>query len=334
MMTYKSEDIKKMNSIELLKKLYQLNNATMAELVAQTSFSQSSVRSILKSLENKGILTLQNVDQSSGGRCPGRYTFSKEHFQILSVFVDEGTVDLKLKDILDNTIFHKHIVCSLNEELENIIITITEKYVVNCISIASSGVIQDECFYTDHGEYMTKHEIALNLKKRTTIPIIIENDVNSMMMSIKAKQSCNNLAYIYMSETGIGSAYYVEGNIIKGHQSFSGELGLLPYQNQTINEVIASKPAKDVLEDMFVLILVAVAVTIDPEKIIIAMKKDNNLSLTKIKEGVSKSLSKRYLINLEKSTNPLEDGLDGLHYLGILKLFDLYTDYNREKRNG
>ena len=85
---------------------------------------------------------------------------------------------------------------------------------------------------------------------------------------------------------------------------------------------------------MFVLILVAVAVTIDPEKIIIAMKKDNNLSLTKIKEGVSKSLSKRYLINLEKSTNPLEDGLDGLHYLGILKLFDLYTDYNREKRNG
>ena len=109
-----------MNSIELLKNLYQLNNATMAELVAQTSFSQSSVRSILKSLENKGILTLQNVDQSSGGRCPGRYTFSKEHFQILSVFVDEGTVDLKLKDILDNTIFHKHIVCSLNEELENI----------------------------------------------------------------------------------------------------------------------------------------------------------------------------------------------------------------------
>ena len=67
MMTYKSEDIKKMNSIELLKNLYQLNNATMAELVAQTSFSQSSVRSILKSLENKGILTLQNVDQSSGG---------------------------------------------------------------------------------------------------------------------------------------------------------------------------------------------------------------------------------------------------------------------------
>ena len=49
-----------------------------------------------KSLENKGILTLQNVDQSSGGRCPGRYTFSKEHFQILSVFVDEGTVDLML----------------------------------------------------------------------------------------------------------------------------------------------------------------------------------------------------------------------------------------------
>lgn len=65
-MTYKSEDIKKMNSMSLLKELNILKNATMSELVNITHFSQSSVRS---------ILSLQKIDQSSGGRCSSIYIF-------------------------------------------------------------------------------------------------------------------------------------------------------------------------------------------------------------------------------------------------------------------
>ena len=51
-----------------------------------------------------------------------RYTFSKSYFQILSVFVDEGTVDIRVKDILNDILFHKHIVCDLNDKLENMIV--------------------------------------------------------------------------------------------------------------------------------------------------------------------------------------------------------------------
>lgn len=243
-MTYKSEDIKKMNSMSLLKELNILKNATMSELVNITHFSQSSVRSILRDLESKGILSLQKIDQSSGGRCPARYTFSKSYFQILSVFVDEGTVDIRVKDILNDILFHKHIVCDLNDKLENMIVDYVKKYSINCVCIASSGVIQDECFYTDHGEYMQRIEIALNLKKKLNIPVIIENDVKCMMMGIQSKENYDNLAYIYMSHTGVGSAYYLHNQIIQGNQSFSGELGLLPYQHQTINEMIASHPKK------------------------------------------------------------------------------------------
>ncbi|WP_296878253.1 ROK family protein [Thomasclavelia sp.] len=330
-MVYKSEDIKKLNSLVLLKKLYQVKDATMAELVKTTQFSQSSVRSILKDLETKKILVLKNIDQSSGGRCPARYTFSKEYFQILSVFIDEGTVEIMLKDIFNQEIFSKHLVCKLNAELENIIIQIINECQVNCISIASSGVIQDDCFYTDQGDYMTKHEIAVNLKKQTKIPIIIENDVKSMMMGIQANQEYDQLAYLYMSETGVGSAYYLQGKILKGNQSFSGELGLLPHGKQTINEVIASKPGEDELEDIYAKLLVTIAVTIDPQRIILAGKNIDHISIENIINKMHKCLSLKYQINIDISTQPLIDGLNGLHYLGILKLFDLYTDYQRGK---
>lgn len=332
-MAYKSEDIKKLNGIELLKVLYTLDNATMLELVETTHFSQSLVRSLLKTLESKGILLQKTIDQSTGGRCPVRYTFAEDYFQILSVFVDEGTVEICIKDIFHQEKMYRHYICGLNEELETIIINLTKIYPINCISIGSSGVVKDECFFNDHGEYMEKHEIALHLKKVLNIPIIIENDVKCMMMGVQAKQHCEQLAYLYMSQTGIGSAYYIKQDVLRGHHSFSGELGLIPYQNQTINQVIASYPKQAVLEDIYVNLLTTIAVTIDPQKIIIAGKLLQYLSIEKIKQRVQGYLSKRYILDIETSLYPLNDAMEGLHYLGILRLFDIYTDYERIIKN-
>lgn len=164
-MNLKSEDVKRANSITLLKKLYALKSATMLELVEATNLSQSSVRSILKDLENKNILLLQTIDKSTDGRCAGRYTFNKNYFNILQVFVDEGEVEIRLSDIFKHNIYRENIKCDLDEKLEKHIIAITKKHSVNCISIGSSGVVKDDCFLTDQGDYMTKHEIAVNLKK-------------------------------------------------------------------------------------------------------------------------------------------------------------------------
>lgn len=329
-MSYKSEDIKKINSNALLHTLLHHKSATMSELVKESGLSQSSVRSILRNLESKGYLVLQTMDQSSGGRCPGRYTFSESFFRVLSVFVDEGTVEIVIKDALENILLKEHICCDLNEELEALLIEYVDRYAICCVCIASSGVVQGDCFYNDNGEYMEKHEIALNLKKVLRIPIIIENDVKCMMIGVQSKQQKEDLAYIYFSHTGVGSAYCLKNQIIQGQQSFAGEIGLLPYQKQTINEVLADHPSQAVLEDLYVLIFTTIAVTIDPSKMVIAVKDVRSLNLDLIKERMQTLLSKRYLMNMEKSLQPLQDALDGLHYLGMTKLFDQYTNYERK----
>lgn len=333
-MIYKSEDIKKINSMMLLEKLYEAKSATMLELENMTQFSQSAVRSIIKELEKKNILVSQTMDSSTGGRCPVRYTFSNQHFQVLSIFIDEGSVEIKIKDALQHVTLDQHVNCELNVELEKIILDLAIKHQVNCISIASSGVVQEDCFYNDHGEYMEKQEIALHLKKQIDIPIIIENDVKCMMMGVQAKKHVENLAYIYMSKTGVGSAYYVNQHILKGHQSFSGELGLLPYHKKTINEWIASGPDKEILEDIYVHLIASVALTIDPENIILAGKTIDSISMDVIQKEIELCLSKRYRLRIETSSNALYDAFDGLHYRGILKLFDVYTNYERGNKHG
>ena len=326
-MAYKSEDIKKLNSIHLLNQLYPLQNATMAELVSKTNFSQSSVRSILKDLESKHILVMKTTDPSTGGRCPGRYTFVEDEFYILSIFIDEGTVEVCLKDIFEQVLLKEHWVCEMNEALKDKILHIVDHYSVSCISIASSGVIEGDYFYTDQGEYMTRHDLVAKLKEELSIPIVIENDVKAMMMGIRLSQQETSLAYIYMSQTGVGSAYYTNDHILRGHQSFSGELGLIPYQGKSINEWIACQPSLEVLEDIYAFLLIHIAVTIDPQKVIMSGKTLPSLSIERIQEKARQYLSKRYQLNISISLHPLEDGLNGLHYLGILKLFDLYTDY-------
>lgn len=333
-MIYKSEDIKKMNSITLLKELYQHSHATMSELVENTNFSQSLVRSILKDLETKEILHVKNIDQSSGGRCPSRYTFNKDYFQILSVFINEGIVLFIVKDIFNSILYQDQKKYDTDEELEKMIVDITKKYTVNCISIGSSGVVQEDCFYNDHGEYMEKHDFPVHLKEILPIPILVENDVKCMMMGVQSLKQYDNLAYLYMSQTGIGSAYYLHDHIVKGNQSFAGELGLLPYYGKSINQTIASNPSLETLEDLYAQLIITIAVTIDPKHIMISGKQMHLLSIPNIKSKVQQYLSKRYQLHIDLSEDPMLDALHGLHYLGISKLFDLYTNYERRSRNG
>lgn len=328
-MIYKSEDIKKLNSIALLEKLYGLSNATMAELVQETHFSQSLVRSILQILKEKNILMIKNVEQSSGGRCPSRYSFNASYFQILSVFFDEGQVYMSIKNIFNEELYHQQLTMFIDDHIDDLMIDIIQKYPVNCIVIGSSGVVQDDCFYNDQGKYMEKHTLALDLKIRTSIPVFIENDVKAMLMGIQKDGQYQDLAYIYMNDTGVGSAYYSQNNIIRGHQAFSGELGLLPYQNKSINQTIASGQSNEVLEDIYANLISVVALTIDPEKIILSGKNLHQLSLSNIKEKVHAILSYKYILDIDISLTPLQDALNGLHYIGVTQLFDLYTNYER-----
>lgn len=74
---------------------------------------------------------------------------------------------------------------------------------------------------------LKKLNIKKELKKFTSIPVLIENDVNLAGLGIKKyelKDKVSNMAVVFVG-TGIGGAFFFEGKIYRGSTFFAGEIG-------------------------------------------------------------------------------------------------------------
>ena len=90
------------------------------------------------------------------------------------------------------------------------------------------------------------------------------------------------------------------------------------------------QPFMAVLEDICVQLFMTIALTIDPKQIIVAGPRLSSLSLSHIKEKIQTYLSLRYQLDIDISQDLISDGLNGLHYMGMLRLFDIYTNYEKQ----
>ncbi len=74
---------------------------------------------------------------------------------------------------------------------------------------------------------LKKLNIKKELKKFTSAPVLIENDVNLAGLGIKTyelKDKISNMAVVFVG-TGIGGAFFFDGKIYRGSTFFAGEIG-------------------------------------------------------------------------------------------------------------
>lgn len=326
-MALTSTDIKRLNSLEVVKAMYCFHHATMAELAKETGFSNSAIRTTLKTLEDTGIIEAATVDLSTGGRCPRRYAFSKQKFITLGLFIDEETVDITIRDITGHDYYQNHLYLRETQELEDFIVSLTARYQVKCVSVAAAGVVEGLCFYRDEYGKMVEYAISEHLKSRLDIPVVIENDVRTMMMGYQSNKQLNNFAYLYLNKHGVGSSYCLDANIWRGTNHFSGEIGLIPYHDQKINDIMKQHPDTQQMKQLLIHMIVVISTLIDPQTIVITGKNIPWHLEDEIEESCISYLSKKYPLHTEFRNFPLQDAIDGLHYLAVLKLFEEYTKF-------
>ena len=77
------------------------HHATMIELLRESELSAPVIKQILEDMEMQGYIEKSMMYTASKGRNAFVYSLSKKRFMVLGVFVDEQTVDISIRDALD-----------------------------------------------------------------------------------------------------------------------------------------------------------------------------------------------------------------------------------------
>lgn len=312
------------NQMLVFQAIKKYHHATMTELVRESGLSSPVVKLILEEMEAKGYVEKQIMNTSSKGRNANVYSLHNDKFMVLGLFIDEHTVDISIRDALSNTHYENHLYLKETKELEDFIVKLVERFHVTCVSVAAAGIVDGLFFYRDQKGTLTQFGICDQLNKRLSIPVIIQNDVKTMMMGYVSNSTVQDLAYVYFSTIGVGSSYCIDKKIIQGVHHYSGELGMIPLHGKKINEIIQSGAVNQEMKDIITQVITIISVTIDPKRIVIAGKNIPFHLEKEIKESSKSYLGDRYALQLEFRNVPLHDVMEGVHYLGIERLFEEY----------
>lgn len=318
MKVYAHTVLKQNNSQLLLHHLYMKKDATMLDLVQDTQLSQSSVRNMLRQFEDNNIVESIGVDESTGGRCPVRFSLNPALFSLICLFVHKDYAECKimrLYEVIESSKIEYSSFDQLSDKIKNMI----KKYKSTAVVMAVEGIVNGHIYYTDHEDQYIRNDWIEHLQQQIMIPIYIENDVRCMQRGIyKHDESIDNFVYLYISSLGMGGSVMVNGTILNGYKGIIGELGLIPYHDKTINQAIRACHNELEFNQIISHLLVITCLSNDPQKIMISSKLSFPLDLPLLKQQLKSGVHQDYCLELEE--NPNQCLFDGLEYLGMMNL--------------
>lgn len=296
----KPKDLKIVNQALVMESIRIRENATRAEIVADTGISHTTVRNILTELIAADDIVTIGLDDSSGGRRAERYALNASKNYILSVFLEEKklvyNIVNRIGEIIEENSLSLHV--PLDESVvDGILNELLDKYKsIKIIGITVPGIVSEEGYLSGGGmDNLTLIKINKHIEEKYNIPVVLENDLNSILLGfsidyINANTSKDlNIAYINFTTLGAGAGIMVNGNLVRGKDNFAGEVGFLPIGESYVNELLFKNLNDESYCSLVVTILKIIDCIINP-KVIVLGGNDFRYNLTsKIKEAYEES---------------------------------------------
>ncbi|MFT4156261.1 ROK family protein [Parafilimonas sp.] len=230
--------------IKILKSLFELKEASIANLCDNMNLSIPSVNKILSGLFGANWIERKGNGISKNGRRPSIISLAPNLFYILCIDIELFAVKIA---IFDNTVlcFKKitfPFILSKSREDISTIVAEAEKLLTEAqidkkqligVSICLPGLIN-----TVNGEtffYLTEPANRITLSEYFEalfgLPVILQNDVNAAALGeLKyGKAQGKKDALVLLMDWGIGLGIIMDGDVRKGALGFSGEIGHIPF---------------------------------------------------------------------------------------------------------
>ncbi|PAE17025.1 ROK family protein [Virgibacillus sp. 7505] len=237
--TFNQHVVKKGNKSLVLQTIQEYTPISRADIANKTGLNKGTVSSQVSELLAEDLILESGPGVSSGGRRPVMLLFN--HLAGYSIGVDIG-VNYILGILTDlqgnitnekithfNDLSYEEIQIQLNMIIDSLLLSMSpSSYGLVGIGVGVPGTVstEGEILLAPNLNWRNK-DLKGFLEEKYDVPVLIENEANAGAYGEKkfgAGQSSDNLIYISVG-IGIGVGLILNGELYKGHNGFSGELG-------------------------------------------------------------------------------------------------------------
>jgi ROK family len=313
--------------------LLKLGSATKVELSQALEISFPTISKFLGEMEKDGEIVLVGLDESSGGRRAKRYKYNPEHMLGLAIFLEKSETNYIIFNCIGEVKEQGKVSSVLINDglplLTSCVDSLLNKFPkIKSLAIGVPGSVdRGRILFIPGYEHLQNFDIKGYYEDYFSIPVVVENDMNAAVLGYNNKLGSENgqsLIYLYLGQNGPGAGIMLNGNVVRGSTSFSGEISFVPlYDDRNFGKSLENEsgPKKrihieeNVMDAISRLVASFVAI-INPHTIIFSHDEIKKEMLNKIAICSSKYIPLEYLPELTTS-DLKKDYLFGLQSLGL-----------------
>lgn len=302
-----------------------MGSATKAELSQRLGISFPTISKFIAQMENEGEIRFTGNDDSSGGRRAKRYTYDPEYMLGLAIFLEKNETNYsifncigELKEQGSTSSVLQHDTQLLEELIESLI----EKYPrLRSIAIGVPGAVNNgNIIFIPSYPHFLNYDLKGEIETRFQLPVVVENDMNASVLGYASNFEIEHesLVYLYIGENGLGSGIMMNGDVVRGSTSFSGEISFVPLYDQKsfFQALHAEEHKRDNQVDAIARLIATMAAIINPRTVVFRDDEVDESLLASIAERSTSYIAQEHIPMLVMS-HWRQDYLTGLQYLAL-----------------
>ncbi|MDD9267220.1 ROK family protein [Paenibacillus sp. GCM10023248] len=311
--------------------LITMGSATKAELSQRLGISFPTISKFMAQMEKDGEIRYTGDDDSSGGRRAKRYAYDPEYMLGLAVFIEKNETNYSIFNCVGEVKEQGTKPSVLQQDadlLADLIETLIEKYPrLRSIAIGVPGAVNNgKIIFIPPYQHFVNYDLKEEFESRFQIPVVVENDMNASVLGYASNFEIENesLIYLYFGQNGPGSGIMINGDVVRGSTSFSGEISFVPqYDNRSFAQALQREAgdgrlvlAGDNQIDAVARLVAAFAAILNPRAVVFCDDEVDEALLNRIADRSAAYIPREHLPLLLMS-DWRQDYLTGLEQLAL-----------------
>ncbi|RAP74966.1 ROK family transcriptional regulator [Paenibacillus montanisoli] len=335
-----TKDMKKVILTNIRTALIASGSATKVELCEKLGISFPTISKFVSQMEKEGELLSGGFDDSSGGRRAQRYAYNPEFKLGVALFLEKMETQYTIYNCFGEVKEKGAVSGFLQDGVETLTSQIElfiERYPrIGSLAFGVPGSVNGgRIIYIPGYEKFQDFDLKGSMETRFKLPVVVENDMNAAVLGYHDKLDTRDnpsLIYLYFGQNGPGAGILVNGNVLRGSTSFSGEISFVPlYDRHNFQQAITS--TKGMVTDMHEAqgidavsrLVSAFTAILNPSLVIFCRDEINEGILETIAAQSASYTPKEHLPKLTAS-DWKEDYLEGLKRLGLERMITAFND--------